>query len=170
MTLSNMAIHPLSAETIHLLVDAFEAANWSKPTALFETYLSEQQKAQRFIWVAYFENKVAGYITLKKKSSYPPFQNNAIPEIMDFNVLPNFRNQGIGSRLLETAEKKAFTLHHTVGLGVGLYPDYGQALKLYFKNGYQPDGLGVTYQYQAVAPGSQVTLDDDLVLWFTKSR
>lgn len=40
----------------------------------------------------------------------------------------------------------------------------------YFKNGYQPDGLGVTYQYQAVAPGSQVTLDDNLVLWFIKSR
>lgn len=34
----------------------------------------------------------------------------------------------------------------------------------------QPDGLAETYQYQAVAPGSQVTLDDDLVLWFAKSR
>lgn len=62
MTLSNMAIHPLSAETIPLLVDTFEAANWSKPTALFESYLFEQQEAQRFIWVAYLENKVAGYI------------------------------------------------------------------------------------------------------------
>ena len=67
------------------------------------------------------------------------------------------------------AEKKALETHDTVGLGVGLYADYGQALKLYIKHGYQPNGHGVTYHYKPVAPGSNVCLDDDLVLWFTKN-
>lgn len=41
------------------------------------------------------------------------------------------RNKGIGSLLIETAEREAFKDNDTVGLGVGLYKDYGQAQKIY---------------------------------------
>ena len=56
-----------------------------------------------------------------------------------------------------------------VGIGVGLYADYGAAQKLYASRGYKPDGHGVTYSHKAVAPGTSVLLDDDLVLWMRKS-
>ena len=163
-------IEPLSSSHIPKLVESFHLANWSKPTSLFENYLQEQTENERLIWVALSENHIAGYITLKWHSAYPTFQKQNIPEIMDFNVLPNFRNQGIGSALLAVAETHAFTKHEVIGLGVGLYADYGQALKLYVKYGYKPDGQGVTCHYQTVLPGTSICLDDDLVLWFTKTR
>ena len=69
---------------------------------------------------------------------------------------------------MEVAEQLAATQSPIVGLGVGLYNDYGSAQKLYIKKGYIPDGYGVTYNYQAVIPGDSAPIDDDLVLWFTK--
>ncbi|WP_238551281.1 GNAT family N-acetyltransferase [Legionella oakridgensis] len=84
-------------------------------------------------------------------------------------MLPPYRNKGIGSQLLEMAEQLAATRSDVVGLGVGLYRDYGNAQKLYIKKGYSPDGYGLTYQYQEIKPGSSVPVDDDLVLWFTKN-
>ena len=89
---------------------------------------------------------------------------------MDLIVLPDFRKQGIGSLLIAHAEQEAFIQHDTVGLGTGLYADYGQAIKMYIDRGYKPDGRGVTYNYQTVTPGDTVCLDDDLVLWFSKKR
>lgn len=104
------------------------------------------------------------------KSAYQPFQKMNIPEIMDLNVLPAFRKQGIGSLLIARAEEEAFKQYNMIGIGVGLYADYGQALKIYIDRGYKPDGRGVTYNYQMVKPGDNVCLDDDLILWFNKKR
>ncbi len=91
---------------------------------------------------------------------------------MDLNVLPNFRNIGIGSLLLDSAEKEAATKSEMIGIGVGLYAGndggYGSAQRLYVKRGYIPNGKGVTYNYQPTTPGNSYPLDDDLVLWFTK--
>lgn len=84
------------------------------------------------------------------------------------NVLPAFRRRGIGSQLLEVAERTAAAKSNQVGIGVGLYADYGAAQKLYVKRGYVPDGRGITYNYLPLAPDSMTTLDDDLVLWLIK--
>ena len=70
--------------------------------------------------------------------------------------------------MLDCAEQEARKHYDVVGLGVGLYDGYGSAQKLYIARGYKPDGLGITYDYKRVEPGSQVCLDDDLILWFTK--
>ncbi|WP_250295224.1 GNAT family N-acetyltransferase [Wolbachia endosymbiont of Oedothorax gibbosus] len=107
--------------------------------------------------------------TIKWRSKYKPFHDKGIPEIMDLNVLPLMRNRSVGSTLLGVAEKEAAKKSDIVGLGVGLYADYGAAQKLYVKRGYVPDGLGVTYKYKDIKPGAKVDLDDDLVLWFMKN-
>jgi GNAT superfamily N-acetyltransferase len=126
----------------------------------------------RAVWVAHVNHQFAGYVTLKWHSHYEPFANANIPEIMDLNVLPPFRKAGVGTMLLDIAEKAAPTKSNVVGLGVGLYsgPDggYGTAQRLYVHRGYIPDGYGVTYNYLPTVPGSSYPLDDDLVLWFTK--
>ena len=79
---------------------------------------------------------------------------------------------GIGSLLLDSAEKIALTKSGVVGIGVGLYAGkdggYGEAQRLYVKRSYIPDGKGVTYNYQPTIPSHSYPLDDDLVLWFTK--
>lgn len=165
---SQISIRRLSSTDIPTIVTEFKNANWLKPASIFKNYLKEQENGERIIWLSFLEDKFAGYITLKWKSKYPSFLEKNIPEINDFNVLPDYRNQGIGHRLLKTAEDAAATRSNVIGIGVGLYSDYGAAQRMYIKQGYIPDGSGVTYNYKSVEPGKDVKLDDDLILWFTK--
>jgi GNAT superfamily N-acetyltransferase len=165
------AIRNFAESDIQVLVDAFAKANWPKSALIFEKYLHEQHQSKRVIWIAHTnEEKVVGYITLTWKSPYPFFADNNIPEIMDLNVLPQFRRNGIGTALIETAEAAALNRSDIVGLGVGLYTGngYGAAQKLYAKMKYVPDGNGVTYRYEYAVPGCKYPLDDDFVLWFIK--
>jgi GNAT superfamily N-acetyltransferase len=118
--------------------------------------------------VAFSGNEFAGYVTLKWQSDYKNFAKDKTPEISDLNVLPGYRNKGMGTALIEICEKYAAERSNVVGIGVGLYPDYGSAQRLYIKRGYIPDGHGATYNYEYVTPGKEYPLDDDLVLWFTK--
>jgi ribosomal protein S18 acetylase RimI-like enzyme len=164
----DLSLQPLTQGQIPTIVNAFSAHHWSKEKTLFETYLKESQEGDRLIWVAYEKGQFAGYITLKWNSHYAPFQKEKIPEISDLNVLPSFQKRGIASALLHAAEHEASKKSTRVGIGVGLSKDYGPAQKLYIKQGYQPDGLGVTYKYDSTLHGSNVYLDDDLVLWLTK--
>ncbi|VEH35204.1 hypothetical protein [Legionella sainthelensi] len=73
MTQHEIIIKSLELIDIPLLVDAFQKANWQKTASLFETYYQEQQQFERVIWLAYFEDQIAGYVTLKWKSQYEPF-------------------------------------------------------------------------------------------------
>ncbi|CEG57197.1 GNAT family N-acetyltransferase [Legionella fallonii] len=161
-------IKSFSANDINLIVEQFALHHWFKPHSTFETYLNEQKHNERVVWLAFYDQHFAGYCTLKWSSFYPSFSKQNIPEIMDLNVLPPYRNHGIGSALLDIAEQEAAQRSRIIGIGVGLYEDYGSAQKLYASRGYKPDGLGLTYNYNHIAPGQTVCLDDDLVLWFTK--
>ncbi len=169
---NQIQIRPLIREDIAAISEAFNEIGWNKPATLFERYLKEQEAGERLVWVAHFKGEFAGYVTLKWQSQYPSFKAQSIPEIMDLNVLPSFRKMGVGSLLLDRAEKEAVTRSDTIGIGVGLYVGedggYGPAQKLYVKRGYIPDGKGVTYNYEPTIPGNSYALDDDLVLWFTK--
>lgn len=111
----------LSANDFPIITDAFNVIGWNKPITLFEQYLEEANSGSRLILVAFIDNKFAGYITLKWQSLYQSFKNQNIPEIIDLNVLPAFRKRGVGSMLLNIAEKEAATKNNIVGLGVGLY-------------------------------------------------
>jgi GNAT superfamily N-acetyltransferase len=165
-------IRTLIREDIVAISMAFNQVGWNKPASLFEEYLKEQDAGERLVWIANFQDEFAGYVTLKWRSLYTSFQEQNIPEIIDLNVLPSFRKMGIGSLLLDAAEKEAATKSEVVGIGVGLYAGsdggYGSAQRLYIKRGYIPDGKGVTYNYQPTVAGNSYPLDDDLVLWFTK--
>lgn len=158
----------LTQEDIPLIVSAFVEIGWNKPASIYQKYLEEQENNQRCVWVAFKENTFTGYVTLKWRSDYAPFQEDNIPEISDLNVFPKFRNQGVGSALLDLAETEAFKKSSTVGIGVGLSADYGDAQKLYIKRGYIPDGKGITYCCNPVSYGRSIVLDDDLVLWLVK--
>lgn len=172
MSSSNISIRKLNSSDIPIITDAFGQVNWLKPASIFEKYLQEQLTGARLVWVAHVNNQFAGYVTLKWQSQYEPFSIHHIPEIMDLNVLPAFRKTGVGSMLLDIAEKEAATKSSIVGLGVGLYAGkdggYGAAQRLYVKRGYIPDSKGVTYNYLPTIPGNNYRLDDDLVLWLTR--
>ncbi|MDC3180967.1 GNAT family N-acetyltransferase [Gammaproteobacteria bacterium] len=112
--------------------------------------------------VAFVGEKFAGYVTLKWQSDYKLFADDNIPEISNLNVLPSFRNKGTGSTLIKKCEECASKRSNVVGIGAGLYPDYGSAQRLYIKRDHLPDRYGATYNYEYVTPGKEHPLDDDL--------
>ncbi len=84
-------------------------------------------------------------------------------------MLPRLRRGGIGSRLLDEAERLIAERSPVAGIGVGLYTDYGAAQRLYIKRGYVPDSRGVLYHGRRVAWGDTVVIDDGLILYLTKA-
>ncbi len=151
-----------------LISAAFSEIGWNKPLVQYEKYFEEQREGLRNVLVATINGMFAGYITILWKSNYSPFHKAGIPEIQDFNVLPHFRKRGIGISLLTCAEKLVTERSQTVGIGVGMYSDYGNAQRLYVKKGYVPDGRGLTYNGRVLDPMEETINDDDLVLYFTK--
>ena len=147
---------------------AFAQMGWNKPEARYRQYLDEQSAGTRTCLVAIVDGQFAGYVTVNWRPSYPGFSEQNIPEIQDLNILRQFRKQGIASHLLDRAEAEVARHSGVVGIGVGLHPGYNAAQRLYVRRGYIPDGRGVTYRDRYIDEGSQVLLDDDLVLHFTK--
>lgn len=59
--------------------------------------MHEQARSKRRVWLAFYKEQLAGYVTLKWLSYYEPFRQQNIPEIMDLNVLPPYVKEGINS-------------------------------------------------------------------------
>ncbi len=163
-----LTIGLLTEADIREIAAAFAALGWRKPVGQYERYLVEQGWGERVVLVARVAGIFAGYVTIVWRSGYAPLREAGIPEIVDFNVLPQFRRRGIGSRLLDEAEGRIATHSAVAGIGVGLYADYGAAQRLYMKRGYIPDGRGLIWHGQQVEPGATIVADDDLTLYFTR--
>ena len=161
-------IRPFDGKDIPEITRAFEEIGWNKPVSQYEIYLAEQNFRLRDVYVAMSNGQFAGYLTVSWKSSYEPFRTAGIPEITDFNVLPNFRRQGIGTQLMDRAENVVAHVSSVVGIGVGLTPDYGAAQRLYVLRGYVPNGLGVYYKDHPIRYEEKINVDDNLVLYLTK--
>ncbi len=125
-------------------------------------------QGKRVILVAEYDGQFAGYITIVWESDYPPFREVSIPEIMDFNVLIKYQRRGIGTRLIDEAEKQIVVHSPIAGIGVALTPDYGAAQILYVKRGYIPDGRGV-FQHGRYLKATDQVIVDNLVLYLSKN-
>ena len=144
---------------------------WSSIEAtrvLWKKYYEEQQEKIRTVAVVEGNNEILGYGSLLRRSEYPLFAN--IPEINNVWIDDESRGLGWGTKLITYLEDLAHKEgYKQVGIGVGLYADYGPAQKLYFHLGYSPDGHGITYKCQPTKPGEKYPLDDELILWLVKS-
>ena len=147
---------------------AFTAIGWHKPPTIYQRYIAEQEEGRRLAFSAEWHGEFAGYVTLLWVSDYRPFAERHIPEICDLNVLPLHRRKGIGNALLDRAESAASARSRVVGLGVGLYADYGAAQRIYVRRGYLPDGRGIMYRNHPVEPGATIPINDDATLMLTR--
>lgn len=163
-----LEITSLLPEDPPLIAQAFTDIGWDKPEAQYVRYLDEQTADDRPVLVARVDGAFAGYLTVVWVPPYEPFREAGIPEIQDFNVLPKYRRRGIGTALMDAAEALIATRSRTAGIGVGLYPDYGPAQRLYVLRGYLPDGRGIAWHGMHVAAMQEVMVDDDLALYFTR--
>ena len=69
---------------------------------------------------------------------------------------------------MKSAETLIFTRSNRVGIGVGMNSDYGSAQQMVVTRGYVPDGMGLSYDIKTLQYGDVITVDDSLVLHFTK--
>ena len=168
MQITKSTIRLLEGKDISEIAEAFQEIGWNKPASQYERYLAQQEQGVREVYVAFVEGQFAGYLTICWESSYQPFFVKSIPEIVDFNVLPKFRRLGIGTQLMDKAEAEIAKVSSVAGIGVGMTPDYGAAQRMYVLRGYVPDGRGLHSRDHYVSYGEQVTVDDDLALYFTK--
>lgn len=134
----------------------------------FNRCFDENMTKERVTFVAYLDDEVVGYVNIIFKSAYPYFNQRNIPEINDLYVVPAYRKNGIGKLLIDECEKYASGAYEYIGLGVGLYKDYGSAQRLYIKNWYIFDGNGLMYNNVSVDPGTKVHVDDELLLYLHK--
>jgi ribosomal protein S18 acetylase RimI-like enzyme len=155
---------------IEYIGSLFNDTVWGDTTSLIKRYFTEQLNGDRVVLMGYYEEDFAGFVTIKWLSEYPPFAEKGIPEINDLRVLPAFRRMGIASALMDKAEKRVFERSPVVGIGVGMYADYGAAQRMYILRGYVPDGLGLYYKQLPVVPGRNVRVDDELILHLIKER
>jgi GNAT superfamily N-acetyltransferase len=167
-TQMQLEIRPMVTQDAEPIADAFAALGWNKPLGQFQCYHAEQEEGGRVVLVAFVEGVFAGYLNVVWNPGYPPFREERIPEIQDFNVLPAFRRRGIGSRLMDRAEELAAERSPIVGIGVGMTADYGAAQRMYVLRGYIPDGRGLTSNHRFLKDGDQAEVDDGLVLYFTR--
>jgi GNAT superfamily N-acetyltransferase len=168
-THDDLSITQICYQDIEDLVKNFTFP-WDTPEKTREKwgqYFDGHQKKSRTVAIVKFHNKIAGYGSLIYQSECPFFVN--IPEIGDVWIDESHRGMGCGTALIQWLEAHAKKLgYNEIGIGVGLYADYGNAQKLYVKLGYTPDGNGVTYQCKKTVPGNSYPLDDDLILWLKK--
>jgi GNAT superfamily N-acetyltransferase len=167
---AGVTVRPMIAGDAAMLARAFAAIGWSsKPVGLFERYLDEQHAGGRLVLVAMAAGQPAGYVTVNWRPRYLPLVKANIPELEDLNVLPHFRRQRIGTRLVDRAEDVVGARSNGVGIGVGLHDGYNAAQRMYVRRGYVPDGHGVTAGDDFVRDGQTVVMNDELVLHLVKN-
>ena len=172
-----------SKEQKHLLIRSLLKADipkivsrysfpWSTPektTALWDTYYQEQEDKVRTVAVIEDNGEILGYGSLLRKPECPFFAQRNIPEVNAIWIDEEYRKKGFGTALIKWIENLASQEgYNEIGIGVGLYRDYGPAQRLYFQLGYLPEGNGITYKGQPTIAGQSYPLDDDLILWLVK--
>lgn len=167
-----LLIRPLIESDILKIVSRYSFP-WSTPEKtkiLWDTYYQEQQDGIRTVAVLEESHEILGYGSLLRKPESPFFAEKNIPEINAIWIDEDHRRKGLGTSLIKWLEKLAsHEGYNQIGIGVGLYRDYGPAQRLYFQLGYIPDGNGITYKGQPTVAGQFYALDDELIFWLTKT-
>lgn len=164
MTGGKISVRKAGEEDIPSLYGMIGILGFHKDEGYFERCLGE-----RDVFIAALGGRDCGYATLNRNPHYHMFRRLGIPELQDMNVIPEARRHGVATALIRHCEETARSEGHAqLGIGVGLYSGYGNAQRLYVKLGYVPDGSGVAYDGQTVAPGEFRRVDDDLCLMMVK--
>lgn len=150
------------------IADAEIEQGWDASPEKYLKRLEDQRNGKAISLVAEYSGCPVGYINVYPDNTWGAFGGRGLPEIVDFGVLEKYRNRGIGTALMDIAEKIAARYADTVYLGVGLHSGYGSAQRMYIKRGYIPDGSGVWYKDEICKPYGECKNDDDLVLYLSK--
>lgn len=161
-------IRDLETGDVEPIVQEERAQGWQASADKYEARLQDRKEGRCVALAAEYEGSIAGYINVYPDAKEGAFGGRGYAEIVDFGVLEKYRRRGIGSRLMDVAEKIAAGHSKVVYLGVGLHSGYGSAQRMYWRRGYIPDGSGVWYGDAMCEPYAACINDDDLVLYLSK--
>ena len=102
-------ITTLNAPLADICQREFGKIGWTKPDGYFAACLEQQNRDALVFFAAFDEDHYVGHVKLVWTPDYVHFRQAGIPEINDLNVLPNYRKQGIGTRLIQRCEATAAT-------------------------------------------------------------
>lgn len=170
MPVEGIAVSAMRGSDLDELVNADGGAWWQRDRSIWLARLDSQDSGMMHVAIGRQGADLVGYGYLSFESVCPFFRERDIPEIGDLRVAERCRRRGVAAAMIGYFECLAISRGASqIGLGVGLYADYGAAQRLYARLGYVPDGRGMTYQHAPVAGGATVRADDDLLLWLVKS-
>ncbi len=167
-TNGQVTIRNLEPEDVQAITDAEIEQGWDASVEKYHRRLEDQRAGKAIALAAECAGRPVGYINIYPDSMWGAFGGKGYPEIVDFGVLEKYRGKGIGTALMDAAEKIAAEYADRVYLGVGLHSGYGSAQRMYVKRGYIPDGSGVWYQDKICEQYGDCRNDDDLVLYLSK--
>ena len=90
-----------------IITDHEVAQGWHQNIEKYEMRLQHQAEGKAISLVAEYNGNIAGYINVYPNSNSGAFANQGYAEIVDFGVLEKYRKNGIGSKLMDIAEKIA---------------------------------------------------------------
>jgi GNAT superfamily N-acetyltransferase len=164
------AIRELTRDDVPVIVATDGGAAWNGGFEKWDRRLAEHDAGKRVVLLAVEGADILAYGSILWSPPYQFFRELGIPELQDLVVAQHRRHEGIGRRMITALEQRARKRGCLqIGLGVGLYADYGAAQRLYAKLGYVPDGHGMTSRLAPAPGGAQVKVDDDLLIWLVKS-
>lgn len=166
----DITVRSMKKEDAAAIYETYLSYGWHPCIDTYNGYYAEQEAGERKVFIAEYEGKTAGLCTLVLHPQEGPWAGTDIPEIVDLCVFFHVHSRGIGSRLMDAAEKEAFMKSDRVYLAVGVHSGYGPAQRMYVKRGYNFDGSGVWYQGKQLEQYAPCVNDDDLLLYMSKSR
>lgn len=165
---TELVIREMAAADPQIFCREERAQGWHSGEEKFRTRLNDHRAGACAALVAEYRGSAAGYLNVYFDAQRGPFAGQGLCELVDFGVLEKYRRLGIGTRLIDAAERIAAERADTAYLGVGLHSGYGSAQRMYIKRGYVPDGSGVWYGDAVCEPYGACRNDDDLVLYMSK--
>ena len=163
-----ITIRSMETEDARILYKTYLSYGWHPQIETYKNYYKDQDEGTRLVFIAEYNGRVSGQCTLALNPKEGPWAGQRFPEIVDLTVFLDVRGKGIGSKLLDVAEKEAAGISDMVFLAVGIHSGYGSAHRLYIKRGYIPDGSGVWYKGKVLEQYAPCINDDDLLLFLSK--
>ena len=135
-------IKPLTEDELRLVEDQVNF-DWAAHQKHRER-LGRQNAGKALYLVAWYENIPIGHVLLEWSGTSDELMRTQLvhcPNLEDLFVAPQYRSQGVGSRLLQEAEAQAGQAGYpNIGLGVAV--DNTGTQRLYRRHGYKDAGFG----------------------------
>ena len=100
----SLVIRDMKIADAKVLYDTYLSYDWHPNMETYINYYKEQETGTRKVFIAEYENNVAGLCTLVLNPTEGSFGNKGIPEIVDLCVFFHLHQKGIGNKLLDVAE------------------------------------------------------------------